>query len=241
LSVWIPESIGPPVTPLASYAASTAPGYAVPGFGAARLPPQAPADWLVRGTSFVHWTKVFRSPPVEFRPLRSRPHSATAPFVPKQRGPRTCGSAAGCAVPEFTTAGCSVNSATGSVPLAGLVTLRYRLRGATGRLGYRPARRAPALRWSFPPPIVEASVKVRRCLPNQGWWSAIEHNAGIMRSAKPRCLFRRIICIMCKLPPFVFDPPPGQRVAARGAPAAARLPLPMLAPRFPSAPRGSPG
>ena len=44
-------SLGPPVTPLASYAASVAPGYAVPGyavpkFTAARLPPQAPADWL---------------------------------------------------------------------------------------------------------------------------------------------------------------------------------------------------
>ena len=48
---------------------------------------------------------------------------------------------------------------TGSVPLAGLVTLCYRLRGATDRLGYRPARRAPALRWSFPPPIAGGSGK----------------------------------------------------------------------------------
>lgn len=97
--------------------------------------------------------------PVEFGPLRSRPHSATAPFAPKQRRPRACGSAAGCAVPVFTAAGCSVNSATGSVPLAGLVTLRYRLRGATGRLGYRPARLVPALRWSFTPPIAGGSGK----------------------------------------------------------------------------------
>jgi len=62
-------------------------------------------------------------------------------------------------LPGFTTAGCSVSSATGSVPLVGLVTLRYRLRGATGRLGYRPACRVPALRWSFPPPIAEGSGK----------------------------------------------------------------------------------
>ena len=77
--------------------------------------------------------------PFEFRPLRSRPRSATAPFAPKQRGPRACGAAAGCTVPRFTTAGCSVNSATSSVPLAGMVTLRYRLRGATGRLGLSPS------------------------------------------------------------------------------------------------------
>jgi hypothetical protein len=37
-----------------------------------------------------------------------------------------------------------------------------------------------------------------------------------------------------------FDPPPTQRVAARGAPAAACLPLPMLAPRSRPPPRGSP-
>ncbi len=91
--------------------------------------------------------------------VRYRPHSATAPFAPKQRGPRACGSAADCGVPRFTAAGCSVNSATGSVPLAGLATLRCRLRGATGRLGYRPAYRVPALRWSFPPPIAWGSGK----------------------------------------------------------------------------------
>jgi hypothetical protein len=93
---------------------------------------------------------------VEFRPLSSRQHSATAPFAPKQRGPRDCGSAAGCAVPGFTARQNCLRRLrqTGSVPLAGLVTLRYRLRGASDRLGYRPARRVPALRWSFPPPIV---------------------------------------------------------------------------------------
>jgi len=108
------DYFGPPVTPLAGYAASVAPGYAVPGLmcaihgapppgafhasksapgrfvGAARLPPQAPADWLC-GFGRV------QSPP--FPPVLR--HCA---LRPKQRGPRACGSAAGCAVPGFTTA-----------------------------------------------------------------------------------------------------------------------------------------
>ena len=51
----------------------------------------------------------------------------------------------------------------------------------------------------------------------------------------------RIICIMCKWPQGKgIDPPPTQRVAARGASAASRLPLPVLAPRGPSAPKGLP-
>ena len=123
--------------------------------------------------------------PVEFRPLRSRPHSATAPFAPKQRGPRACGSAAGCAVPSSPAARLSPQAPTDwlcapcwpgcpSLPLA-RVHCRAQLRSAW---------RVPARRWAFPPPIAGGFVKVRCRLPNQGRWSAIEHNAGIMRSAK---------------------------------------------------------
>ncbi len=62
---------------------------------------------------------------------------------PRKTGPRACGSAAGYAVPGSSAAGCF---ATGSAASAGLGSLRCRLRGATGRLGLRPACRAPARR-----------------------------------------------------------------------------------------------
>lgn len=144
--------------------------------------------------------------PVEFRPLRSCPHSTTAPFAPKQQGPRACGSAAGYTVPSFTTAGCSVNSATGSVPLFEMVPLRCRLRGATSRLGCRPARRVPTRRCVFPPPIVHVFGKIWCCLPSQCRWSANEHNAELCAAQKACCSLRRIISIMCKLPSLFLSP-----------------------------------
>jgi len=95
---------------------------------------------------------------VECSPLRSRPHSATAPFAPKQRGPRAAAPLRAAPCRDSPPPDCLRKlRQTGSVPLAGLVTLCYRLRGGTGRLGYRPACRVPALRWSFPPPIDGAS------------------------------------------------------------------------------------
>ena len=72
----------PPVTPLACYAASIAPGCAAPRFRPARLPPQAPADWL-RGFA-------------QRLTLRFRPHSATAPFAPNS-GAKGLRLRAGCA------------------------------------------------------------------------------------------------------------------------------------------------
>ena len=135
--------IWPPVTPLANKTATVAPGYSVPRFRAARLPQNGRlATWLR--------SSVVPSVSARTSPLRPSPQTT---------GPRTCGSAAGYTVPSFTTAGCSVNSATGSVPLFELVTLRCRLRGATSRLGFRPARRVPTLRWVFPPAIVLGFVK----------------------------------------------------------------------------------
>lgn len=56
------------------------------------------------------------------------------------------GFAASRAVLEFTAIGCSVNSATGSLPIAGLVTRLYRLSGANGWLSWCSACRIPTLR-----------------------------------------------------------------------------------------------
>ena len=100
-----------------------------------------------------------RSSSVPSVPARSPPRRPS----PQNAGPRTCGSVAGCMVPEFRAAGCC---ATGSVVSVKWVSLCYRLRGATGRLGYRPARRVPALRWSFPPPLVCGFV-MGSVLPSQ--------------------------------------------------------------------------
>lgn len=177
----------------------------MPRFRAARLPPQAPADWL---HGFVR-----------HRTLRFRPHSATAPFAPKNRGPRACSSAAGCLVPDPGSARLPPRAPADWLCGFGECSpLRCRLRGATGRLGCRPARRVPTLRYAFPPPIVPGFGEVWRHLPNQGRWSAIEHNAELCAAQKPRCPLRRIICIMCKLPPLVFDPPPGLPSAPKGLP-----------------------
>lgn len=57
----------------------------------------------------------------------------------------------------------------------------------------------------------------------------IQHNAAIMRSTSCCPARARIIGIMCKWPHLKGNDPR----AARGASAAARLPLPVLAPRFP--------
>jgi len=122
------------------------------------------------------WLRSSSGPSVTARAPPRRPS-------PRKTGPRACGSAAGCAVPESGTAGCF---ATGSAASAGLGSLRCRLRGGTARLGLRP--------------------HVALCINCLRW----------------------------------FIPPPAQRVAARGASAATRLPLPMLAPRCPSAPEGLP-
>ena len=89
---------------------------------------------------------------------------------------------------------------------------------ATGRLGYRPACRVPRMALHFP-----ARVCPRLRSPSGAAGPArfggrqLNIMLGIMRSAKTRCPARaRIICIMCKLPPLVFDSPPALRVAARG-------------------------
>lgn len=100
------------------------------------------------------------------RPLRRLQAQRQAPrrAAPCQRQSRQTASAAGYAVPESGAAG---SCATGLAASAGLGFLRCRLRGATGRLGLRPACRAPAQRCPFPPPIVcdfgEGSVTAAEC------------------------------------------------------------------------------
>lgn len=69
------------------------------------------------------------------------------------------------------------------------------------------------------PASVPGFVGSRCRLPSQVRRSAIQHNAGnYAQRKKPRCPLRRIICIMCKLPPPVFDPPPAVPSAPEGLP-----------------------
>jgi len=117
----------------------------VPGFGAARLPPQAPADWL-RGSGRVP------SPPFPpaLRHCALRPQTAGAKGLRLRSGLRRA---------EIHHRRMLRKLRNRLYALCWLGTLRYRLHGATSRLGYRPARRVPVLRWSFPPPITGGSGK----------------------------------------------------------------------------------
>ncbi len=206
MSFWRPISFGSPVTPLASQAASTAPGYAVPGFGAARLPLRATADWL-RGF-------------VRCCPLRYRPHSATAPFANKKaKGLRL--RAGLCRARRHQRRMLRALRNRLSV-IVGLGILRFRLCRAAGWLGCRPALRVPARRYSFPPTIGYGFGCFRCGLPSQLRWSATQHNAGIMRSAKnalSAAPHNFALCVSCLR--FV-DTPARPPVRPKGLPWAVR-------------------
>ncbi len=122
--------------------------------------------------------------------------------------------------------------------------LRCRLRGSSGRLSAAQPTASPHGAIVSRPRVSFASFDVLRHLPNQVRWSAVQHNGQLcatLRCALCRAACARITLIMCKSPPGLLrKPPPAQRVAARGASAAARLALPVLAPRYPAAPKGLP-
>ena len=170
------------------------------------------------------------------RSLRFRPHSATAPFAPNN-GAKGLRLRAGCAVLNPNTAGCF---ATGSVASVGLGSLRCRLRGSSARLSFAQPAVSPHGAARSRPHVSPASFTVRCCLPSHVRWSAIQRNARNYAQRKKRAV-RPAPAVLhyVFVPPLVFDPLPAQRVAARGAPAAARFPLPCSRPA-PVRPSGAP-
>jgi hypothetical protein len=166
------DYFGPPVTPLASYAASAAPGCAVPGFGAARLPPQAPADWL-RGSGRVP------SPP--FPPALR--HCALRPQTAGAKGLRLRSRLRRARIHHRQTVSAS-SDRLAQCPLLAWLPFVTACAGALAGSAIAQPAAPPHCAGLSRPRLSVVSIKVWCCLPNQGRWSAIEHNAGIMRSAK---------------------------------------------------------
>ncbi len=162
---------------------------------AARLPPQAPADWL-RGS-------VRRLAPSLPPALR---HGA---LRPGRRGQ-------GLAAPQRATP-CRAQAPPDASQPARRLRLAWvpfvaacagPLAGSAVAQPAAPPHGAVLSR----PQLSAASVEVRCGLPSQGRWSAMEHNAGnyAQHSASLRAVrLAPACCIMCQLPPLVFPRPPG--------------------------------
>ena len=121
----------------------------------------------------------------EFRPLRSRPHSATAPFAPNSgaKGLRLRSGLRRAEIHHRQTVSASSDRLALCSLLAWLLFVTACAGPLAGSAIAQPAA-SPHCAGLSRPRLSVVLVKVRCCLPNQGRWSATEHNAGIMRSAK---------------------------------------------------------
>ena len=91
---------------------------------------------------------------------------------------------------------------TGSVPLVGLVTLRYRLRGSTAGLSFAQPGASPHGAGLSRPQLPGASLRFGAAYPTRVGGRQLNIMLELCAAQKPRCPLRRIICIMCKLPPL---------------------------------------